>query len=1314
MVQALLDTGATVSLIQNSLVKDLGLNIEPVTNLNISCANGQDLPYIGFTAAEIALSESCCVNSCLLLVVPDSANQSFPVLLGTNILDILLQNAPSSGTLDLVANTLNQRRGQLAKLNGSIGTLHVCETDKIQIMANSVARVPVKVHCLMDHPSTHVIVEDSSSSSIGDLKISPTLHIFDRDITKNYTISVTNPTASTVTIEPGALIAQISPVILTNNSESTDSILPEISSDLSDNDKQVITNLLESYSDIFSQHDGDIGHYSGTTHRIELEDSRPFKQKFRRIPPHMYEEVADHLKILEANGIIRPSKSPYSSPVVCVRKKDGGLRLCVDYRLLNSKTIKDNYSLPRVDEILDSLQGAKYFTKLDLKSGYHQIEIEENHKERTAFTVGPLGFWEHNRLAFGLCNSPPTFQRVMEQIFSDMNLKSLFIYIDDVIVYSKTIEEHISRLTQVFERLRDSNLKLAPQKCEVCKTSISFLGFIVSEEGIQTDPDKVNKVASWPEPQDAGELREFLGFAGYYRRFVENFSGIVKPLNELLPPTHTKEKGNKKNKKSTYKTWQWNEPERAAFQTIKKLLCSAPVLAYADFTRPFQLHVDSSGHSLGAVLYQNQDNGLRPIAYASRSLNKAERNYPAHKREFLALKWAIVDKFNDYLWGAPKFIVKTDNNPLTYVLSSAKLDSAGHRWLSALAAYDFEIQYVPGISHKDADGLSRIPHRVIDITSVQAICNSLYVPFSACMGLDLEDEETHSTPFPKISLTEIRKAQNADPIIGPWMSAMRTKKLPHFSIKANNETNKHSVMKRNWSKFKVRRGVLYRESENSCQLVLPSCYITQVLEALHDDCGHPGIDKTTTMVKQRFFWPLMTTDISDWVDNCGRCIRFKARPELAPLVGIVSTEPLELVCTDFLKVDSSSCGTQYILVVTDHFTRFAQAYPTRNMSAKTTAEALLNFCRSYGIPRRLHSDQGANFESNVIRELCNLLNVNKSRTTPFHPMGNGSCERFNRTLINMLGTLTIGKKKHWPKHLGMLVLSYNATPHDSTGFSPFFLFFGRQPQLPIDNIFGRTFKTQTAEETRAALEWAWLKAAESDKKSKDKSAKYYNKKVRGAVLEPGDLVLVKECTFEGPHKIQDKWSSDTYTVVEHKANLPVYVVKRHDGKLKTLHRNLLLPVASIREPETPQKPVMVSQTPQPESVVVDKDKIEDIPPDDNSDEESSDEDIFVSTTVPKSTINVRVNNHENTDDVQQETPVSTPIPLPRRSNRLRNLPARLASGDFVYKLPGRVEALSISFSTLFDKLFPILSEVPSGLSIINQIKLALIDLGINM
>ena len=844
VVKALLDTGATASVISRATVDKLGLPIRPVSDfIHVECANGQALPYLGYVTMSINLLHNP-PSTCLALVVPNHDGPgAAPLLLGTNILPSLLKASGSlPESLQLVANCLKARGSQLTATGGSLAFIRIVGREKLCLEANKTIVIPVQLDRAMSYHKTHALIEPCLDSVLPEgVDVSPSLCVY-------------------------------------NNGDID------------------IHEIVKDYADIMARSELDLGHYNGVEHTIELEDPKPFKQRYRRIPPHMFEEMRDHLRQLEACGVIRPSKSQYSSPVVCCRKKDGKLRLCVDYRLLNSRTRKDNYCLPRMDEILDSLRGAKYFSRLDLKSGYHQISIREDHKPYTAFTVGPLGFWEHNRLAFGLCNSPGTFQRVMEDCFSDLNLRIMYIYTDDIIIFSETSEEHLKRLSLVFQRLRYCGLKLSLQKCAFAQSQVSFLGHLISADGVRPDAEKIAKVRDWPSPQNPKELRSFLGFAGYYRKFVEKDWKIARPLNSLLPPTKKKmDKGPSKVTK-----WEWEDKHEQSFQCLKNLLCVAPLLAaYADFTKPLELHIDASTVGLGAVLYQVIDGAKKVIAYASRSLSKSEERYPAHKLEFLCLKWSVCEKFNDYLWGAPKFLVRTDNNPLTYVLTTAKLDATGHRWLAALASFDFEIEYTLGVSNQDADALSRLLSGRIDIASVQAMRSVDFAPFAATMAVFAEKAEEETSPFPHISLAELRQAQNVNEILGVWMTAMRKRECP--ILKRTPNPAGHGIMKKNWQKFCFYRGLLHRKVEGEKpQLVLPTKYIPTVCKALHDDMGHQGYEKTLGLIRSRFFWPGMSKDVESWVHHCSRCLRFKGKPVRAPLVGIQTSEPLELVCTDFL------------------------------------------------------------------------------------------------------------------------------------------------------------------------------------------------------------------------------------------------------------------------------------------------------------------------------------------------------------------------------------------------------------------------------
>ena len=455
-------------------------------------------------------------------------------------------------------------------------------------------------------------------------------------------------------------------------------------------EQEEVRELFREYGRLFALDDLDLGHTSVVKHNIKLDDYTPFKERYRRIPPHQYDEVRRHLKEILEIGAIRKSNSPWTSAVVLVRKKDGSLRFCIDLHKLNAHTIKD------------CLDGSVIFTSLDLKSGYWQVEMDEMSKQLMAFTMGPLGFYECERMPFSLINAPATFQRLMESCLGDLHLNWCIIYLDDIIVFSEMLKEHIKRLRGVFSKLVQAGLKLKPKKCEFFKSRISYLGHIVSSSGIKTDPRKVEVVKTWAIPKTVTNVRSFLGFTNYYRGFIKDYAKVARPLNALIS-------GENASKKK--KLIEWSDDCQKAFDELKKLCTSAPVLAYANYKKEFQLHTDVSELGLGGVLYQKDDQGnQRVIAYASWSLTQTKRNYPAHKLEFLALKWAVTDRFHEYLYGG-KFDVYTDNNPLTYILTSAKLDACGQRWVVSLASYDFGLFYKTGKTHMDADALSHIPRK---------------------------------------------------------------------------------------------------------------------------------------------------------------------------------------------------------------------------------------------------------------------------------------------------------------------------------------------------------------------------------------------------------------------------------------------------------------------------------------------------------------------------------------------------------------------------------------------------------------------------
>ena len=403
----------------------------------------------------------------------------------------------------------------------------------------------------------------------------------------------------------------------------------------SEENRLKLRQLFIKHHHIFALDDLELGKTDMVKHVIRINDEKPFWEHYRRIPPHQFDEVKKHLKEMLEIGAIQKSQSSWASAIISVCKKDGAQRFCIDLRKLNVCTIKDAQTLPRIEDSLNSLNGAVIFTSLDLKSGYWQVELDKDSIPYTAFTVRPLGFYECLCMPFGLTNAPATFQHLMENCLGDLHLNWCIIYLDDIIVYSKTPEEHLERLEAVFQKIGKARLKLKPSKCEFFKSIITYLGHIVSKEGITMDPKKIKAIQLWPRPTTVTEVRKFTGLTNYYRKFIHGYAKVACPLHDLVSG---------KNAKKNNSSIEWTADCEVAFHKLKELCSSTPVLAYPDYKQKFKLYTDASENGLGAVLTQIKDDNLeRPVAYASRTLSKSERNYDTHKLEFLALKWAITD-----------------------------------------------------------------------------------------------------------------------------------------------------------------------------------------------------------------------------------------------------------------------------------------------------------------------------------------------------------------------------------------------------------------------------------------------------------------------------------------------------------------------------------------------------------------------------------------------------------------------------------------------------------------------------------------------
>ena len=1242
-VGCILDTGAEASLIPvqvyHSRLESLGPIGKLESSVRIVGVEGRGIPVEGYVKATVKVNNHRAMVGFLVVdqeIIPGTRQEDYPVLLGCNALRAIMCQETNKDDFDITAQSMkmSQETSELSQIKRNVTTgaaLEVippksvrplrCSFDAdVQDKSEGVwlvessrrhdSSVQIVEGCVSEHQVLRILVINNEDHEVvlqphttltTAVKLETHGEIMTRLNEETIEVNVSEVFVENIHTNIDCNRAKVSTMndacpANEDNGQNTKAYTDKFTlvdgttvdlphgiclDSLNPEEASLVAEMLYNNRDAFSSDDLDLGFCDMIPHEIKLTNEKNIRLPYRRIHPHQMEEVKSLLQDLLDREIIRPSTSPYASPVVLVRKKTGALRLCIDYRQLNTITIRDSFPLPKIEDSLEAMSGAKYFTSLDLSHGYFQLAMHENSIPFTAFRV-PWGLYEFLRLPQGLCNSPGTFQRVMEQIFGDMNLQQLILYLDDVLVFSKTLEEHITTLNEVFRRLAEHGLKLKGKKCKLLQSKVEHLGHIVSAEGIAVNPDKIARIDDWPTPKSASEVSSFLGLASYYRRFVPGFAEIAAPLHQLVGKRSPRRKRKKRqgtdtSMKSEEDTFQWTDEANSSFRTLKELLSSPPVLIYPQFDKEFFVEVDASLKGLGACLLQADEEGkLHPVAYASRGLRGAERRYPdfsSFKIELLAMKWAVTEKFKGYLQYS-RCTVLTDNNPLVH-LQTAQLGATEQRWVAQLAPFNIRIQYKPGRLNTCADALSRCPANDIEDVkaSIGAVTNCSVLPTE--MQKDEPPDLTPTEPptnsssvFPSYTHAQLANMQREDEHLGLVWKCWETGWKPGDEVPSSSSELKGWL--KQYDKLSVHHGVLYRQISDAAtgsfrQLLVPRCLRSKMLEHAHDDWGHQGVNRTVGILKTRCFWPALQQDVKTYVKKCFSCAITKTPvPTIrTPMRHLLAFQPMELLAIDFLKLDRGKGGYEDVLVMTDAFTKFAQAVPCRNQTAPVVARVLHDtWFVHYGVPLRIHSDQGKNFESSVIRELCHLYNIEKTRTTPYHPEGNGQTERFNRTLCTMIRSLSPTDRRKWPELISDIVFLYNSTPHRVTGMSPYRLLFGREPYTPLDQLLANAdlswdedFVEKQARALQCARECARkhiTQVHQSEKKRKDS-------KPMSESLPVGSRVLLKRCAFDGRHKLEDRFHRSSFIVTDVNAHGDVYAIRPLlGGPIKWVNRRLLI------------------------------------------------------------------------------------------------------------------------------------------------------------
>ena len=876
----------------------------------------------------------------------------------------------------------------------------------------------------------------------------------------------------------------------------------------------------------------------GVSHVIPLEQGAtpPFRHMLR-LTKEEREELETMIAELLERGWIEPSTSPYGAPILFVRKKTGELRLCIDYRALNKITVKNRYPLPRIDDLLDSLGGARYFSSLDLASGYHQIKISPEDVPKTAFRT-PMGHYQWRVLSMGLTNAPSTFQQLMNQYFAHVIGKFVVIYIDDILIYSRSKEEHYQHIEQVLEILDREDLYCKISKCEFFKEKINFVGHVVSKDGIYADPTKLAVVAKWKSPKDPQELRSFLGFANYFRRFVLGYSSITASLTELL-------------KLKKWDSTTWKDAHQRDFDRLKVALTSTPVLGHFDPNKPLELICDASKVALGAVLMQDG----HPIAYESRKLNPAETRYSTGDRELLAVIHCLK-VWRCYLEGT-LFTLVTDHQPNTHLRSIETWTDRHARWSERLERFSYRWEYREGRLNV-ADPLSRLPYELNVVTRGQRdpsrrvnyapsghkrvrldpTPSSEELPPGDCDG-DLEDPTTRGD-------SEVVVEEEFDP---PMIPSKWGGRDPNDALCEDPTHEGRSFLTRDeivasyggeeWLKELAQHkytlkptGLYYHEDK----VVIPSgpsakALRDKVIREHHDTyfAGHIGFESTKASIRRGFFWQRLSRDVADYCSKCLGCQKHKGSrtKPYGPLKPIDPPKGVwEAITMDFITDLPLSQGYDGIAVFVDRLSKMVHLSPV-NLTGLTALELSKVFMREifrhHGVPKRIVSDRDVRMTSTFWKQVVESLGSKCDFSTAFHPRTDGLTERTNRTIEEIVRQFISPTMLNWPDLLPCVEFALNDRVHEVTKMTPFFMMYGYHPSKPVDIATSRDLEgKKTSDEIQAA----WKRARELIEEASRKAKARFDSHVKEIPFVEGDLVWLSSRNFKwryGTKKFCPKW-----------------------------------------------------------------------------------------------------------------------------------------------------------------------------------------------
>ena len=871
-----------------------------------------------------------------------------------------------------------------------------------------------------------------------------------------------------------------------NNNTPADRM--KIETDLSFETKNRLKDTINTYDDVFAYDGCKPGLLKGIEHRIVLkEGSEPIRCRPYRVSEAYQKHIDEQIEKMLRDNIIEPVRdSDWAFPVLLVPKKDGRLRFCVDFRKLNQLTKRDLHPLPNIDDLSLRFAGRKYFSLIDLEAAYWQVPVRESDRNYTTF-VTQRGCYRHVRMAFGLMNAPSTFQRAMEQVLQPVMQKGVVVYLDDIVVATHDLDEHIVLVGETFQCLETAGAKVRPEKTKLLANEAEILGHVFSQDGVKPAMSKVVALKNFKTPANPKELASFLGLANYERRYIKDFAKISAPLRKL------------QKKDAEYK---WEEEQQNAFDKLREALTTYPTLALYNPQLPSTIVTDASLSGLGCVLKQPEGDGhLKTVCYASRSLNSAEQNYSIIDLELLAVVFAF-DQWKHYLAGSPLPItIITDSMALSWLLSHTKPFKKQRmaRWFLALQGYDVRVQHRPGSVNAQADCLSRFPvlPPAKDDTDLAVPTYSIQESNEADLFCDIHDVKIHQ-------------------LLDPLCKEIRNNNLPMLKpIEID--------------------GVLYverwQEGENRTVLVVPETDFEDIFKAYHNNPihGHVGFKKTLEKLRQRFYIPQLPKKLNKFIQRCYNCQI--SNPRVGKLPGNLMPIPIpgawERVALDVVGPLPPSHNNKYIIVAIDYASRYVEAKALPAQTAKATAEFIVDqIILRHSAPRIFYSDNGVNFVLKTMEELSKLLNVDQKTTTKYHPQSAGLVERTNRTIVSILRRYVTEKQDNWADILKFAIAAYNFSYQSSIGMSPFKFLYGREPVFPSDIALGSTIKPGVPTKRQREIYQAVAKYMAEERQEASKI--WFNNRRRPDNYMIGDYVLYNappalDTKTQATKKLAPKW-----------------------------------------------------------------------------------------------------------------------------------------------------------------------------------------------